>query len=588
MNFPAVLSHKSKTKYPNGVMRIKATLLLCAVSLAACAQEENPIKVNQVGYYPSGHKSAVVEQDGISDRYTLTDIGSGEEVWSAELDNVVSSPLSGKMRTVLDFSSVTAPGAYVLSNGADEQLVMIRDHALAELAAGAMKAFYLQRSGEPILEEYAGVYARPAAHPDDRVLVHASAATEDRPEGTVISSPGGWYDAGDYNKYIVNSAFTIGLMLCAYEMNPAYFGAIDTNIPESDNEIPDFLDEIMVNLKWMLTMQDPSDGGVYHKLTTPSFEGFVMPAECHQTRYVVKKTTTAALDFAAVMAMASRLYGQFDRYRDWAGGALSQALRAYEWALANPEVYYHQDEMNGLFDPDVSTGTYDDVSTADEFFWASAELWRATGEEKYRESFVAAMPEEYVIPTWDKVSGLGLYTLAAAGETKPAADLIVKYVTPYMNSVKGSSFDSPYGNRADDFCWGSNAERGAGLGIALLYAYRLTGDGGYLDGALRTADYLLGRNATGYCYVTGFGTMSPKHPHQRLSAADGVDEPLPGFLVGGPNPGMQDREGCDSYKSDLPDEAYTDDVASYASNEIAINWNASIVALAAWIDAEME
>ncbi len=561
-------------------------MLFCAFALAATAQEENPIKVNQVGYYPAGHKSAVVEQDGISDRFTLTDISNGKEVWSASLNVITASPLSKKLRATLDFSEVNEPGAYILSNGADEQLVYIKDHAFADLAIGAMKAFYLQRTAEPILEEYAGVYARPAAHPDDSVLVHASAATTERPEGTVLSSPGGWYDAGDYNKYIVNSAFSIGLMLCAYEMNPDYFNAMDTNIPESDNDIPDFLDELMVNLRWMQTMQD-TDGGVYHKLTTPYFEGFVMPSECHQTRYVVEKTTAAALDFAAVMAQAARIYSAFDECKEWAETAVEQAERAYEWAVANPEVFYRQNEMNAEFEPAVSTGEYDDIDISDEFLWAAAELFRATGKTEY-DTFAANAPTEFVIPTWDKVSGLAVYTMVASGERDICKPLIINYVTPYLESVKGSAFDSPYGNRADDFCWGSNAERGCGLGIALLYAYRLTEDSACLDGALRTADYLLGRNATGYCYVTGFGTQSPKRPHQRLSAADGIEEPLPGFLVGGPNPGMQDSENCRSYKSSLPDEAYTDDEASYASNEIAINWNASLVALIAWIDAEMK
>jgi len=82
-------------------------------------------------------------------------------------------------------------------------------------------------------------------------------------------------------------------------------------------------------------------------------------------------------------------------------------------------------------------------------------------------------------------------------------------------------------------------------------------------------DYILGRNATGYCYVTGFGVKSPVNPHHRLSASDDMEEPLPGFLVGGPNPGKQD--GCE-YPSDIPDECYADVLASYASNEVAINW----------------
>jgi endoglucanase len=126
------------------------------------------------------------------------------------------------------------------------------------------------------------------------------------------------------------------------------------------------------------------------------------------------------------------------------------------------------------------------------------------------------------------------------------------------------------GQSDGDFVWGSNANA-ANQGILLLYAYRLTGQKAYLDAALANADYLLGRNATGYCFVTGFGSKSPMRPHHRQSVADGITEPVPGLLVGGPNPFRQDQ--C-AYQYIDRETAFTDDDCSYASNEIAINWNA--------------
>ncbi len=555
-------------------------LLLCALTASA----QSTIKVNQVGYYPSAHKSATLEGIVIGTT-TLKDSSTGEEVWSSKAGLIRESPFSDKKRTVVDFSEVTRPGTYTLTNGNNSTTVSIRDKALSDLATAGMKAFYLQRSGEPILEEYAGVYARPMGHPDTCVIVHASAATEERPEGTIISSPRGWYDAGDYNKYIVNSAFTISLMLYAYEMYPVYFLNMATDIPESKNDIPDFFDEIMVNLRWMQTMQD-TDGGVYHKLTTPEFEGFVMPVDCHQPRYVVMKTTAATLDFAATMAQASRLLGNTPEYAEWAEGALAQAIRAYEWAEAHPNIVYNQAEMNEHFAPKINTGEYADTLLSDEFLWASEELYRATREEKY--NIETSVPREFIIPTWDKVSGLALYALICDDRGDLVEDALTRFLAPSLESIPTSAFDSPYGNEAKEFCWGSNAESCAGLGFALLFANFLTHEEKYLDAALLTADYLLGRNAVGYCFVTGQGSHSPMNPHQRLSAADGIAAPLPGFLVGGPNRGMQDRSSCTSYTSDLPDEAYTDDVASYASNEVAINWNASLVALIGGIEAAME
>ena len=92
-------------------------------------------------------------------------------------------------------------------------------------------------------------------------------------------------------------------------------------------------------------MQDPYDGGVYHKLTTPNFEAFVMPADCHQQRYVVQKSTAATLDFAAVMAQAARIYQGNTDYPDFAQQAARAALAAYGWAVRNPKVYYRQAAM---------------------------------------------------------------------------------------------------------------------------------------------------------------------------------------------------------------------------------------------------
>ena len=123
------------------------------------------------------------------------------------------------------------------------------------------------------------------------------------------------------------------------------------------------------------------------------------------------------------------------------------------------------------------------------------------------------------------------------------------------------------------------------MGIALMYQYALSGDAKYLSAAIATCDYLFGRNATGYCFVTGFGTQQVMNIHHRISAADGVKAPLPGLLAGGPNIGQQDRAENFTYRSNIPDESYEDVVQSYASNEIAINWNAYLAVLTAWIDA---
>jgi hypothetical protein len=221
-----------------------------------------------------------------------------------------------------------------VSAGSETATLNVAPQALRPLSVAALKAFYYQRTAQPIEARYAGQWNRPAGHMDDHVMVHASAVSPGRPEGTIISSPGGWYDAGDYNKYIVNSAYSIAIMLMSYEQNREYFDQLAVNIPESGNRTADLLDEIMFNMKWLLTMQDPNDGGVYHKLTTPNFEGFVMPTDCHQPRYVVAKSVTATLDFAAVMAQMARLLKGNRDYSDFVAQAAGAAARSGKVTLS--------------------------------------------------------------------------------------------------------------------------------------------------------------------------------------------------------------------------------------------------------------
>lgn len=573
---------------------MKLLTLFSIASLLSATASAQTIKVNQVGYYPSEEKTAVIEPANKAKSFSLKD-AKGKTVWSGKAVRTSVSPFTQKKRQVVNFSKVTKPGTYTFVAGKEKQKVVIKDNALGDIANAAMKAFYLQRTAMPIEEKYAGVYKRPAAHMDDKVVVHPSAASEGRPAGTVISSPYGWYDAGDYNKYIVNSGFTIGVLLEAYELNKAYDDKMNLDIPESGDAIPDYLDEIMYNLKWMITMQDPYDGGVYHKLTTPSFENFIMPSECHQTRYVVQKSTPAALDFAATMALAARIYSAYPAYKDFCQKAVKAAQRAYAWAVKNPHTMYDQPGNNEKYEPKVFTGMYDDSLTVDEFFWASTEMYFTTKENSYLENAKQFMPKKYDVPVWGELAGLGVQEWVAQAVLgnvngvdfpvdKMKADMMA-YCDDAYSHIAASSFQSPHGNLQTDFPWGSNSEKCGGQGIAMTYAYAMTKDHKYLTAALEDADYLLGRNATGYCFVTGFGTKPSSHPHQRLSHADGIDDPLPGFVVGGPNPGQQD--GCKTYPSKAADESYTDDMASYASNEIAINWNAYLVGLLTSLQAQL-
>ena len=566
--------------------------------------------MNQVGFSPLQEKTATIDVDSLNaapcEVFILN--AAGDTAWSGVASETMVNPVSGKFRQIVDFSDLQELGEYTLcvTNGRSQCQCpfTVSERPYRELTRKALRAFYYQRASMAIEEPYAEGYARPAGHPDDHVLVHASAATEERPEGTVISSPGGWYDAGDYNKYIVNSGFTMGVWLMAYELNKAYFDTLQLNIPESGKGMPDMLAEAMYNIRWMMTMQD-TDGGVYHKLTTPNFEKFIRPDQCKQQRYVVLKTTAATLDFAATMALAARVYAPYDP--DFCAQAAEAAKMAYAWALEHPEVYYDQSAMNAQlastscpngakneeFKPAINTGAYDDTDVRDEFYWAATELYLLTNDEAYKEMAKEQCPETYVPAVWGNVGELAHLEWLMHPESLNPLELIIiggamaHYLQPYINEAERISvFRGPYGNREEDFFWGCNSEGCCWRGIECLYAYHLSGEKHYLINAERCLNYLLGQNSTGYCFVTGFGTKPTSHPHHRLSYSHPKGT-HPGFLAGGPNRERQDAEtdGVKYPKNVTADESYLDYQPSYATNEVTINWNVTLFALTAGLDA---
>lgn len=538
------------------------------------------IKLNQIGFLPSSVKYAAIP-DTDADEFSITNQADDSVVITGNLGEFNSWSVSQTNVAIADFSALTTPGDYVLSVDGIENDVnfKIDSNAFIEIHNAVLKAYYFNRASIELDAEFAGEWQRPAGHPDTQVLVHSSAADANRLTGTTISAPKGWYDAGDYNKYVVNSGISTYTLLLAYQHYADFYATTSTKIPESSNTTPDILDEIKWNLDWMAAMQDPNDGGVYHKLTTLGFSGTVMPHQATATRYVVQKGTAATLNFAAVMAKASRIYSDFPGHQTDAQEYRAAAEFAWQWAQANPNVAYQQPS-------DVSTGEYGDSKFEDERFWAAAELFLLTNNADYlSQIFDDAMTPmvEIGVPNWFETAALGYLSLLSA----PDGTLSNVQVTSLRDSLVSLS-DQIVEQDANsaylvamtdvDFNWGSNS---GALNKALLTlnAFRLTGDSKYKNTSTNLVDYVLGRNPTDYSFVTGFGVLSPEDPHHRQSFSDSIPAPVPGFVVGGPHSGQQD--GC-SYPSFLPARSYLDDWCSYSTNEVTINWNAPMVyALAA-------
>jgi len=530
---------------------------LVCINLAACAssngqpvnasvkvksaidQKVAPIKLNQIGYQPSAEKVAIVPLNGRAKQvssFVVIRVADSSVVQKGVLSEASVWPFSKEAVRQADFSTLNEPGEYV------------------------------------IRAQYAGVHARGLGHPDTNVKVHRSAATSNRPEGTIVSAPGGWYDAGDYGKYIVNSGISTYTLLSSYQHFKRYYQSLNLAIPESTNDVPDIVDEIKWNLDWMEKMQDV-DGGVYHKLTLLKFSDIdVAPADEKKQRFVIGKSVTATLNFAAVMSVASRVMQEFDgQFPGVARRYENAALRAYDWAKRNPDALYEQPD-------DVATGAYGDKNANDEFSWAAAELFLLTGDATFFAEFMRRNADPGANLSWPQVSALGYVSLANFGQpmlSEEQYSLVVKRLLQAADKQYQLYQDSAYGVAAGlpDFEWGSNSNV-LNNGMVLFQAYRLTGDDKYKTAAMSTVDYVLGKNASGFSFVTGHGDHTPLNIHHRPSVADDTPIPVPGFIAGGPHTGRQDK--CD-YPGDQPATNYVDTVCSYSTNEIAINWNAPLV-----------
>ncbi|MRT93973.1 glycoside hydrolase family 9 protein [Ancylomarina sp. 16SWW S1-10-2] len=563
---------------------IVAFLLLILFTAFTCTNKkmeklvptnEQLILINQVGYESNAPKKAMVRTN--TDLFQIKN-SIGEIIIEKAAGSKQYSSFSGDTVQTIDFSELTSKGEYyiVVNDSIISHKIRITDRPYTELVKSSLKSFYLNRSGMEIDSLYGGIWARPEGHPDTIVYFHSSAADKNHPENSMISSPKGWYDAGDYNKYIVNSSISTYTLLFAYDSFADYFNEENTNIPESNNDIPDILDEALYNLRWMMTMQDPFDGGVYHKLTTKNFEGFVMPNEAVNKRYVVQKSTAATLDFAATMAYASRLFANFSStLPGLADSCLIQSEKAWKWALKNPKDFYVQNS-------DISTGPYDDTNLKDEWFWAASELYLATNDNVYS-GFIADARLEINTPSWLNIGTLGVLSILSSNHKDEFSELQKRFLK-YVDQKIEVENNSPYRISIDKYEWGSNSEF-ANQGMLKLFAYQLTKNTKYLNSARESLDYLLGRNATAYCFVTGFGSLSPMNIHHRPSAADSVQDPVSGFLVGGPNLIVPNDCGDEKVRSLFPAKAYADEQCSYSTNEIAINWNAPLVYLTSGIDA---
>jgi endoglucanase len=584
---------------------MKTILLLILAAPLFAAAPTLEIKVDQVGYLNTSAKVALVASNTAATKFTVNNAKDGAVVFSGSLTAPLEDPDSGDSVQAADFSRFVRPGTYYVDvPGVGRSWDFeIGPDVYAKTWRLAMRSYYGQRCGIAVdmAPDFPG-YKHDACHLEG--AYHASSGKT----GPHVSK-GGWHDAGDYGRYVVNSGITTGTLLWTYEMFGPRVKSVNLNIPESGNNVPDILNEIKWNLDWMLSMQD-DDGGVWHKQTSEKFCDFIMPEKDKLVSFVIGtgkdpfKSSCATGDFAAVMAIAGRVYEHYNPA--FAARCLRAARQAWAWLGKYPNVTFNNP-------PGVGTGGYGDRNCADERLWAAAELFRSTGDQEYRRYFLDHYAEfrKSIGPTdppsWANVGALALWTYAMgkggdavaanassrkkrsgsskptpAGEEAVAVNAIRHDSIAAADEIVTRTASNGYriSMTTRDYIWGSNAVV-ANYGMQLLVADALTHNPRYRETAIENLHYLLGRNTFSLSFVTRVGANPFRHPHHRPSGADDNPEPWPGLLSGGPNHGRNDA-AMQKLSPDLPPaRMYLDEQAAYAANEVAINWNAPLVFLLA-------
>ncbi|MEV4641027.1 glycoside hydrolase family 9 protein [Actinoplanes sp. NPDC049548] len=548
------------------------------------------VRVNQVGYLPSGPKRATLVTEATSALPWQLRNASGRVVARGATKPRGVDASSGQNVHTVDFSGYRRAGTgfTLVADGQTSRPFDLGTAAYDRLRTDALKFFYTQRSGIEIRGDLRPGYARPAGHVD---------VPPNLGDGDVPCQPGvcdyrldvtgGWYDAGDHGKYVVNGGISTWQLLSEYERAHAKNPALA--IPESGDRVPDLLDEARWELEFLLKMQVPAgrpyQGMVHHKIHDAAWTGLpLLPHLDPQQRELHPVSTAATLNLAATAAQAARLYRRYDP--PFARRALAAARTAFAAAQANPALFAPASDGNG-------GGAYNDSIVDDDFYWAAAELYLSTGEKRYAD-FVLASPvhtADVFGPggafDWGNTAAAGRLDLALVPSRLPGRAQVqasvVRGAQKYLALQQAHPYGVAYAPADNSWDWGSNSAILNNL-VVVASAYDLTKQRRYRDAVLEGMDYILGRNALNVSYVTGYGEVSSHHQHSRWYAHQldpSLPEPPAGSLAGGANSSIQDPYAQSKLTGCVAQFCYIDDIQSWSTNELTINWNSAL----AWVSA---
>jgi endoglucanase len=558
------------------------------------------VRVNQVAYLPLGPKNATLVTDATSKLPWQLKKADGTVVARGTTVPRGTDASSGQNVHSIDFGVYRKAGKdlTLVADGETSRPFDIGTSAYEQLRLDALKYYYTQRSGIAIRDDLRPGYGRAAGHLN--VAPNRGDANVPCQPGVcdyTLDVTGGWYDAGDHGKYVVNGGISAWEVLSTYEREmlartgeQEKLGDGTLAIPESGNKVPDILDEARWELEFLLKMQVPNGqplaGMAHHKMHDEQWTGLpLLPSDDPQKRELHPPSTAATLNLAATAAQAARLYRPYDR--SFATKALAAARKAWAAAQAHPGLL--ASESDG-----IGGGAYADREVADEFYWAAAELYLTTGEKPF---------EEYVLKSpvhtadifgplgfdWARTAAAGRLDLALVPSRLPGRDKVrqsvVKGADRYLATLKAHPYGMPYAPDNNLYDWGSSHQV-LNNAVVLATAYDLTGASKYRDGAVQSMDYVFGRNALNISYVTGYGEANAHNQHSRWYAHQlDPKQPSPprGTLAGGPNSGIQDPYAQSKLQGCLGQFCYIDDIQSWSTNEHTINWNAALTRMASFV-----
>ena len=511
--------------------------LILLTSAQVFSQPTSPtspfIKIDQFGYLPSSSKKAVISNpvNGFNAADSFTP-GTTYELRKWEDQSLVYSGVitawnggathdqSGDQVWWFDFSSVVTSGDYYIydpTNDVRSYRFEIKQGVYKEVLKAAVRMFYYQRCNLAKVEPYAE-----AAWTDN---APAFSGIEQDTDCRLVSNPtastsmdlsGGWFDAGDYNKYINFADEPIHHLLNAFEQNPTVW-TDDYDIPESGNGIPDLLDEVKWELDWFLKMQLP-DGSFLHKISTTNFNSSSPPSTDTEVRRYAPATASATRSACGALAHAAIVYRKLNNatMQAYADTLETAALSAWSWINANPATSSYNNA--GFVNAAAEESAYDQEAHR---ICAAVYLFALTGDTSYRDYFDANWPNLHLYQWWyayvfeSFYQNAALYYITIPNATQSIVDEIINR---YQSSISNNAENFPsYTNQTDAYSaymtdnnhvWGNNrgkSQKGLMFQNMAYYNINPVSIAQYSDAAEGYLHYLHGVNPLNLVYLTKYG-----------------------------------------------------------------------------------